>query len=381
MKNNKKIVIVILMVLVCIMAVGYSLLSQNLIITGTSSIDSTWNIRITDISAFVSGTAEDKELTTGCTTATASSGGCNGTNANFSVGLITPGDYVLYTVTITNTGTLDGTVSSIDVDTGDNLAITYITNGLKVGDKIVANGGTNTITIKVKYNSTTTTQPSNTLNDIALTVNYVQDLGQVEKTAFTGTLYRRNEMMAYVGTLVDGNGFCTTVKYNGIPLKYCASTQEVCEHLLSVASSQDSRLDVSESVCTSGSITLQESLLTTYKSGEQDEIGYNNYLKHTIQNGVLMESYSCFVVNNIEYCMKGGDPTVYSANVGILQGLENVFNTNGGFCNINPSFESSDCSGVGFDIIRTSSDGVANSVFSGITCISDNFGNSYCRDY
>ena len=49
MKNNKKIVIVILMVLVCIMAVGYSLLSQNLIITGTSSIDSTWNIRITDI--------------------------------------------------------------------------------------------------------------------------------------------------------------------------------------------------------------------------------------------------------------------------------------------------------------------------------------------
>ena len=115
-------------------------------------------------------------------------------------------------------------------------------------------------------------------------------------------------------------------------------------------------MDVSESVCTSGSITLQESLLTTYKSGEQDEIGYNNYLKHIIQNGVLMESYSCFVVNNIEYCMKGGDPTAYSANVGILQGLENVFNTNGGFCNINPSFESSDCSGVGFDVIQTSSD-------------------------
>ena len=104
-------------------------------------------------------------------------------------------------------------------------------------------------------------------------------------------------------------------------------------------------------------------------------------MKHIIQNGVLMESYSCFVVNNIEYCMKGGDPTAYSANVGILQGLENVFNTNGGFCNINPSLDSSDCSGVGFDVIQTSSDGVANSVVSGITCISDNFGNSYCRDY
>ena len=42
MEDKKKALIGILSVLVCIMAVGYALLAQQLTINGSASIDSTW---------------------------------------------------------------------------------------------------------------------------------------------------------------------------------------------------------------------------------------------------------------------------------------------------------------------------------------------------
>ena len=70
-------------------------------------------------------------------------------------------------------------VESITVKKGDNPAITYTTSGLKRGDKIAKNNGTNTLTIKVDYDSNVTSQPASTTNDITVTINYQQDLGQV----------------------------------------------------------------------------------------------------------------------------------------------------------------------------------------------------------
>ena len=65
------------------------------------------------------------------------------TTANFSVGFTQPGDSITYDITVTNKGTLDAVVESINVVKGDNQAITYTTN------------------------------------DITVTINYQQDLGQV----------------------------------------------------------------------------------------------------------------------------------------------------------------------------------------------------------
>ena len=48
-KNRKPLIMGILCVLIVVMAIGFALLSQNLTITGTSHIDSNWNIRITNI--------------------------------------------------------------------------------------------------------------------------------------------------------------------------------------------------------------------------------------------------------------------------------------------------------------------------------------------
>ena len=78
------------------------------------------------------------------------------TTANFSVGFTQPGDSITYDITVTNKGTLDAVVESITINKGDNSAIKYTTSGLKRGDKIVKNNGTNTLTIKVNYDSSVT---------------------------------------------------------------------------------------------------------------------------------------------------------------------------------------------------------------------------------
>ena len=86
--NKKPIIMAVLCALIVVMAIGFALLSQNLTITGTSHIDSNWNIRITNIrvkslnSAYQSGTnaSADVSGSTGCTTQTAP---CDSTTANF----------------------------------------------------------------------------------------------------------------------------------------------------------------------------------------------------------------------------------------------------------------------------------------------------------
>ena len=169
MKNNKKIMISILSVLVCIMAVGYALFAQELTINGNASIDSTWKVEITNItSKDVVGDAVNKVDPT-----------YTATTANFSVGLTRPGDSITYDITVTNKGTLDAVVESITINKDNNSAIKNTTIGLKRGNKIAKNNGTNTLTIKVEYDSNVTNQPVSGTNDITVTINYQQDLGQV----------------------------------------------------------------------------------------------------------------------------------------------------------------------------------------------------------
>ena len=169
MENNKKIIITVLSILVVAMAVGYALLAQELTINGTASIDSTWRLEITNIqSKDVVGDAVNKVDPS-----------YTATTANFSVGFTQPGDSITYDIEITNNGTLDAVVESIIVNTGNNPAITYTTSGLKRGDKIAKNNGTNTLTVKVEYDSSITFQSASTTNNIRVTINYQQDLGQV----------------------------------------------------------------------------------------------------------------------------------------------------------------------------------------------------------
>ena len=168
-EDKKKLLIGTLSTLVCIMAIGYALLAQELTINGSASIDSTWKVEITNIeSKDVVGDAVNKVDPS-----------YTATTANFSVGFTQPGDSITYDIKVTNKGTLDAVVESINVVKGDNQAITYTISGLKRGDKLAKNNGTNTLTVKVDYDSNVTSQPASTTNDITVTINYQQDLGQV----------------------------------------------------------------------------------------------------------------------------------------------------------------------------------------------------------
>ena len=169
MKNKKIIMIGILCALVCVMAVGYALLAQELNINGRASIDSTWKVEITNITEKdIVGDASSKETPS-----------YTSTTANFSVGLIQSGDSITYDIEVTNSGTLDAVLESIDVSMNDNDAIIYTTSGLKKGAKLAKNGGKNTLTIKVEYNAEVTSQPTNTGKELTVTLSYEQDLGQV----------------------------------------------------------------------------------------------------------------------------------------------------------------------------------------------------------
>ena len=186
MENNKKIIITVLSVLVVAMAVGYALLAQELTINGTASIDSTWRVEITNItSKDVVGDAINKVDPS-----------YTATTANFSAGFTQPGDSITYDITVTNKGTLDAVVESITVNKGDNPAITYTTSGLKRGDKLAKNNGTNTLTIKVDYDSSVTSQPASTTNNIIVTINYQQDLGQVPESG----LYSIGDIVEFAGS-------------------------------------------------------------------------------------------------------------------------------------------------------------------------------------
>ena len=168
MQDKKKIVIGALCALIMIMAVGYALLSQQLSINGSASITSTWKIEITNIT--------EKERHGGVTEKSKS---YDAMTANFDAGFTSPGDYIIYEVEVTNSGTLDAVIERINVVTNDNPAIIYTTSGIKRGD-VIEHNSKKYLTVKIEYDSSVTSQPQTNNNALTLQLFTAQNLGQVE---------------------------------------------------------------------------------------------------------------------------------------------------------------------------------------------------------
>ncbi len=160
-KNN--IIIGGLCAIVLLMAVGYAAFASQLKINGTSSIGSEWKVLITDITSgsIVGGASNAEEPTHTATTAT------------FKTNLVSPGDSITYTVTVENQGTIDATLTSIDVNTGNNSAIEFETSGIEEGDNLLQ-GESDELYVKVTYSNSVTSQPENTNSTFTVTLNYTQ---------------------------------------------------------------------------------------------------------------------------------------------------------------------------------------------------------------
>lgn len=112
MKDSKNIVIGLLCTILCVMAVAYAAFSTTLSITGTASVDSTWDISIASIDCVpTSGgsiTVEKPEavIPAGALTAT------------IPVNFHQPGDKAVCTITVENNGTLTGYLTAITTKIG-----------------------------------------------------------------------------------------------------------------------------------------------------------------------------------------------------------------------------------------------------------------------
>ena len=166
--KQKKIIIVSLCIAVCIMVIGFAAFSTTLNINGTSSIESNWSVVFTNI--------QELSKTNGVTINSAPT--ASGTTATFDVDLQKPGDKIEYQITVENEGTLDAIIENIEASETGSDAIKFEISNIRIGDKL-AKGAQTTFNITISYDESITSQPEVTNNTLTVSIDYVQDVGQV----------------------------------------------------------------------------------------------------------------------------------------------------------------------------------------------------------
>ena len=159
-KNN--IIIGSLLAVVLLMAVGYAAFSSVLNISGTGSITSSWNIKITNVEVSNTvGDASDGEGTT-----------FEDLTATINSNLVSPGDSITYDVTVRNDGSLDAVLTNINLTESTNPAISFSTSNLEEGAELKT-GEEAILKVTITYNNVTS-QPENTSASLNVTLTYEQ---------------------------------------------------------------------------------------------------------------------------------------------------------------------------------------------------------------
>ncbi len=181
------------MAVVLVMAVGYAAFASSLKISGTSNISTSWNISITDIttsnkvgSASVSGTPEHSGLT-----------------ASFNTNLVLPGDSITYNIKVENKGNLNAKLNKITLKKDNNSAILFETSGIKEGD-VLKQGTSSTLSVKVTYSNSVTSQPTNLDASLTVTLDFVQSDGSSGSTGGDTSNAAAEMLKAKVVTSGDG---------------------------------------------------------------------------------------------------------------------------------------------------------------------------------
>lgn len=177
MKGKKLVGIIVLILLVVTVTVGYSLLSENLNINGTSKINvASWDIHFEGITP-----------TTGSVTpTTAPTIDANG-DINFAVTLNNPGEFYEFTVNVVNGGTVNAKMSSLpeltgvstDQDVYTNFTFTH-TDGTAVttlADEALNANATKTYKVRVEFDRNIESSQLPTANqtmNLKVALNYEQ---------------------------------------------------------------------------------------------------------------------------------------------------------------------------------------------------------------
>ena len=433
--QKKNLLIGGLLAIVVLMGIAYAAFASNLTITGTGNTTNNWDVRITNIrgvneclrmSMSTTPTAENKVeyipnakgsseveqmAQAGCNRNDASdvtppTKSVDGLSATFNTGLVQPGDTRIYEVEVTNSGSLDAVVSHTLTNNSNNPAIEITYDGYSStpvltedGDyngvslqtlepfDLLKNGGKKYIYITVKYSDSVTSQPNSLTAQATITLSATQkeSSSSVEPNTggsseswvtFTGTIYRWNTTPALNGSSivpVSGTKYVITDGNQDAPVGPYESQSE-CQTALEGFGSPPG-YSCQEKTGTFGGIgeytTNASTLNKTY------------YLKHDVEDGIITASYVCFVYNNAEHCLKGGDNGAsFEQNTQIIQDYQTFYNLPN---NANPGCyfysDYSDCYGGGFNYVNARSGGnVEVRGSSSEDCIIHSDGTSGCYE-
>ncbi len=186
-KNMNFVPFILIVVITCLMSVGYAALKRELKIDGTANVSATsWDVRFENIA-----------VTSGSVTPTQAAAISNNTTVNFNVTLVKPGDFYEFKVDVKNNGTLDAMIGSI-VKTPNltdaqakylGYTATYSGGGpVEVKDKITA-GQSQTILIRVEYklgvSSSDLPATSPSPFNMVYTLNFIQADGTAKNPTLT----------------------------------------------------------------------------------------------------------------------------------------------------------------------------------------------------
>ena len=434
-RDKRNYIIIALCLIVVIMGVGYAAFSSLLTINGTANISNSWNIKITNIRAvnpcvdqsiayLEEGESKTKLLSASVNDTKMKQLGaqvfdCSSeaydkslpthtdTTATFHTGLIKPGDERVYEVEVRNLGSLDAEISKTLINNVNSDAIVFSYDGVSEApeqiimendfDNVFYNkeylnttepfelksGSTKYFYITVGYDSSVTSQPSNLTASIRVELNATQKEGSSEGsgesqgTGFTGSIYRWSRTEVNNGDSIvreSGTKWCANHPEYGNSCDFGMywDTEQECETYV------ETNMSGQNVTCEQGTVTIGG--LGDYTT-DASSLNKTYYLKHDVEDDIITASYVCFVYNNTEHCMKGGDNGAsFAANTQTIRDFQ-TFNNLPDNANPGCSFSSSGsiCYGGGFyDVYVTSNGSVGVGGSSSGSCYVYTEGESFC---
>ena len=383
--QKKNLLIGGLLAIVVLMGIAYAAFASNLTITGTGSVSSNWCI------GFDSSKTSDYTATAGISGGTVPTGSMSfsgdscstsfKTTASLNASFKQPGDKIEYTLTIGNKGTLAAAIESINVDNQSVTSDTTITKGnikyiIEMPEETsLAVNATTTMKVTAMFqNDTEVTSSTNEQQTISVSINAVQDDGNggftPTPTSFTGTIYRWNTTTAQNGSSIKAKtvyNITSDGEYGHGPAGDY-DTLEACD------ADRNSKYG-------GGMECKQFEVDALEYTTNASSLNKTYYLKHDVEDDIITNSYICFVYNNSEHCLKGGDNGAsFAANTQIIKDFQ-TFNNLPDNANPGCTFDSvrSYCYGGGFSQVYSESLGhVIVYGSSSEYCNVGGGGNSYC---
>ncbi len=279
MNKDRKLVFGILALLVGIVAVSisYAAFTQNLNINGTANVQATnWSVHFANLSNGVrNGTASEVVAPTIKASRT--------DIGDYSVKFFTPGDSITYTFDVVNDGDYDAKISVLNkgtpqCDGSDSTSNTNVCNNLEYTLKYTSNNQDVAVNDTLKKNET---------KNMTLVLRYKSTIGQNELPTAEVTVSNLGITIQYSqDSNAGGNPVTSTYVYT------------VSNNEFQIGSA----------------IPTGETTYDNYAS-----TGKNIFIRHTIENDVITESYVGFIKDGNVYYLQGGDNgDAYTHNKSIL---------------------------------------------------------------